>query len=454
MRTIELHGAHANAAWEAYLRNRAGVAEAERVYGKTHEPATIVFSIAEGYADLDADLYTCRFGDGAEPAGIKSAKNLGGASVAALLLSAATPQGSRDISYLHIRLKFRARGIADQLIDAGKKLPELKALTANAEAFRTFFALLVLMRNGFVGDLNMFTSRIPMPDETPSGNSAAIGFTWRPDYTDEVWTTFATTALMRQRQKGSLGAAFASALCKMLLASPRLVRARALAVLGTRERIGPIFGVAPSEFIAEDAECAEDAEDAEDEEEGGAETPPQQEDADPVLAAHSATPAFEAFLTDAPDALLSRYHGLVEQVARVTEASKAATAEAKLLAREVVSLTEAAGLAATRAAHEQAVLEHVTSCMMEATNDLIQWKKSQVPLEAARALLRVCGDEASSSGSGSVVERVEAVAIDEASSKQPVQESGASDSGAGSSSKFGKLWEKSAYGGKRKRARS
>ena len=215
-----LEGEAAATAWHAYRRNRSGFSHKERTYAEgIATPSLALFVVLCSCWDFDSSSKSLSV-EGWQAA------DAGRNAVAMLITGPATrvlARTSRPLLYMHARAvpAGRGRGHVDRLLrELQDLMPSNGALTASAVACQTWFASLVLLRNGFGCSDELLTAEVPFPGENIDGGSSSLTFVWKRGVSAAAreHIAFVAKAELSQRARGSTRAVeYADALAKVLM---------------------------------------------------------------------------------------------------------------------------------------------------------------------------------------------------------------------------------------------
>ena len=163
---VRLGGQPAADAWHGYRENKSGASHDEQNAWK-------------GIADVESITLTL-------PAAIIApalqVRELGKNAMAALVVgksSGPLAHRTHPLRHVHVRQIGRGQGHSDEMLEQFKdSLPPGASITAQAAACHTWFGTLLLLRNGFVGDMAIFTADIRKPGERTARGSHLLTMRW------------------------------------------------------------------------------------------------------------------------------------------------------------------------------------------------------------------------------------------------------------------------------------
>ena len=108
------------------------------------------------------------------------------------------------LRHIHVRHVGRGRGIGDELLQHFQStLPPGSIITAEAAACHTWFASLLLLRNGFVGDMAIFSADIRKPGERTANRSQSLTMRWSAAVEAEEHKRFLQAVYVAQKARKS-----------------------------------------------------------------------------------------------------------------------------------------------------------------------------------------------------------------------------------------------------------
>lgn len=185
--TQTLQGIPATQAWKAYLKNKAhfGTVSMRRYAATLDLPDKIFFMVpAETMAITPAEM---------------------GKEASAMVSLSGARRRHRIVLFMHVRTHMQGGSHASTLLSAAQKsihAEGLLGLTTSAQACRTWYATLTLLRNGFSGDDNLPSAVIRRPSETPSGDGVAITFKWSIECDMRKHLEYVTTIRDAHQRRG------------------------------------------------------------------------------------------------------------------------------------------------------------------------------------------------------------------------------------------------------------
>lgn len=192
---VKVEGDDAAKAWEAYGGKSFGFDdEAQRKHAQSlPKPDILLMHVPENKTrPTDSCPYTA-----------EELEELGKSSSSALLLRRSRTAGTCNILFLHTRNKFRGRGLAEALLAEAKRLPGVQKLVADAAACRTYYAVCLLLRAGFMADIRLFETDIAMPGESVPASTHGIYFWWDRGASLEDQLRFVEQVRDKQRSRGT-----------------------------------------------------------------------------------------------------------------------------------------------------------------------------------------------------------------------------------------------------------
>lgn len=188
MQLLERFGDDARAALVGYTKNGTGSNSEE-------------FQLAPGLASSEVALLIvpkcCNV------AGAK-AEEIGNSAIA-ILVAGREDGPTRVLLYIHVRRKGRGDGHADRLLQKAKVM--FSSLSVVAASWMTWHASLMLVRNGFVGDAELFSTDIPvLAERTTPASHTLSSLTWSQQDAPEEHRMFLAAACIVQLAYGTLRA--------------------------------------------------------------------------------------------------------------------------------------------------------------------------------------------------------------------------------------------------------
>jgi hypothetical protein len=176
----ELEGEAAASAWLAYRRNAAGFLLSERAYAEGLAIPVRVLAIAPPVVCTTLSRSTSSMLCTTAWQGAEVGRN----SLAILAVGKSTPVltcTSTPLLYMHVRAlpAGRGRGHVDRLLQhLQSMMPPKSALVAASAACQSWFASLVLLRNGFGCSDELMSADVPFPGESISAGSSRMSYVW------------------------------------------------------------------------------------------------------------------------------------------------------------------------------------------------------------------------------------------------------------------------------------
>lgn len=189
----------AREAWTAYLSNRSKFGP-----DSLHQYARTLPHPDRVYLILPADSLASM---------LPSPTEWGKAASAILLVGPVVRRKHRNILFIHVRTHMYGDGQGSRLLLAAQKdaaSQQLDTLSTSAQACRTWYATLLLLRNGFTGDQNLHSTVVQLPTVTVPSDAVAITFTWQVGRDIQEHILYVKDVRDAQRSRGHT--AFADAL--------------------------------------------------------------------------------------------------------------------------------------------------------------------------------------------------------------------------------------------------
>ena len=167
-----LYGPDAVAAWKAYVGNRALFGGTrEQGYACTLQDPATIFLVLPGQQMPGLHGITDR---------AAAARHMGRQACAALLLTAPGTDNVYTMLYVHTRSNQQGAGCGSKLLQQAKLLVGNGTLRTHAAACRTYYATLLTLRNGFMADIALFNTDIPLPGQAIPTGSSELDLWWSP----------------------------------------------------------------------------------------------------------------------------------------------------------------------------------------------------------------------------------------------------------------------------------
>ena len=165
--------------WDAYLANRARFGDT-RAYAQTLPPPDVVYvNVPQELVSVPAEAFS---------------GSLGKEASSVLALGPLVRNKHRNVLFVHVRTHMLGDGQASRLLAAAKedlKIVRGGTLSTSQPACRTWYASLLLLRNGFRADEALSTATIPPPNSGIAAQSASITFTYSAgDFNPEEHLTY------------------------------------------------------------------------------------------------------------------------------------------------------------------------------------------------------------------------------------------------------------------------
>lgn len=164
-----VRGSGAVIAWRAYMSNRTRFGSADLV---VHARTLNV-----------PDLLYLALPKESTAAAANTPKDLGKEACGCLSLGPLVRSKHRQIFFVHVRTHLYGDGQASRLVYAAQEdAAAVKGnLTVSSPACRTWYATLLFLRNGFIGDENLMSADIRLFESmVVTANTSIITFTWTP----------------------------------------------------------------------------------------------------------------------------------------------------------------------------------------------------------------------------------------------------------------------------------
>ena len=132
-----------------------------------------------------------------------AARHMGRQACAALLLTAPCTDNVYTMLYVHTRSNQQGAGCGSSLLQQAKLFVGSGTLRTHAAACRTYYATLLTLRNGFMADIALFHTDIPLPGQAIPTGSSELDLWWSPRITAAEQLAFVKQAHAAQCRRRS-----------------------------------------------------------------------------------------------------------------------------------------------------------------------------------------------------------------------------------------------------------